>query len=179
MRTPKTWLIALLSLSLFGCGEPSFIGSAGNVPIFSSELTFYITDYAGNRIDGGNLLAPLDINGDPTLTTPETFTLHWDIDYGAPVDLTIQVHDFTTTNLPVNLFPKQTCSSESATCKLVNQSTACTYDNVLKNVTCDIASLNPGDLTGLDLTGTVYITFEACGGPNNCASADAILVNFK
>ena len=176
MRTHQKWLIGLLSLSMFACGEPSFIGNSGTLPIESGYLNFYIEDF-NNVITGGGNTTAVTIDGNPALTTPESFILHWDITYGSPVDVTIQVRDTTAAD-PVNLFPTTNCSAQSTVCQYTGQ-TQCTYDNTApESVTCDIASVFPANLSTLDLANPVYITFKACASAGNCASAPSIKVQF-
>jgi len=182
MRTHKKWLIVLFSLGMFSCGEPSFLGTAGNLPIYSSDITsFYLLEDGSTTPVNANNTTAVIILGDPLNPTP--FTLHWTISYPGPVDLTIQVKDLTSAS-PVNLFPTTNCSSTSTTCSLT-QDAVCTYDNTVpQSVGCTINgnSQTPANVSTLDLakvSGDLYITLQVCAGDGNCASyPGSIKVNF-
>jgi len=179
MRVFQKWLLLAMSLTMFSCGEPSFLGTAGQPDL----------EYALFKMSVGDPLSspPEVVSGNTTavfIADGATFSPKWDISYIGAVTVKVSVVAPPVGDPAVELFTVN-CSSTGGSCAM-KDGINCVYDLAGLTATCtvnladQVKDLSPL-ATQIGTGQTLYLKFTACvtSDSTNCAPAGQIQIMFE
>jgi len=175
MRIHHKLLLLFLSVSMFACGEPSFLGHVGQPTLDFADFELSVGDTSPTITYPSNTTAA-------TITSGVKFEPTWYVDYGSPATVTITLLAPPLGDPAVTLM-SSTCSAiadSSYPCTLSDK-ISCIYDAASVNITCTLGTSNSViDLTSMAavLAGDLYLKFTACAADDatNCAPTSSIKV---
>ena len=176
MRILRTLLLLLFSLSMFACGEPSYLGKTGKL---LTSADFWLVDSDAAQANPNNTTAA-------KITDAKEFAPSWNIDFDDTVNIYLSLYPSAPGPDPINIFSSQ-CGPTAGTsfpCELVDNF-ACLYDAAATTVTCTSTTgvapettFGPVDISALGPSGEMYLVFQACSS-DTCAGTSTVKVTFN